>query len=511
MDTDKFSSLFDYTWHPMAIKFLMSDAATRVIITGNQAGKTATAMMDLQLRLLSMHPVPKRNNINKPIRCISKCLPKSNEDDEENAQYTEFKRRFPLEMIRKDVTSRVPMATITDLSGAEKKVEFLSKNMDLDALMSVQRSAYYQDEEIEKVKWDECQMRMLTTGGDTVLTMTPVKGIDWTYDNVWLQAKTIYRSESICKKFNLPPVERNPRGRNIEIFCWATDDNPIMKSEDVDRIMSEVGADDDDDTMAMRRFGVFRQVSGLIYKSFDKNILGIERDRYYDPLRFSNYWHYRIIDFHPTKPWYVSFVAIAPNQEWFVWNELILRHDNFTTRELRDEIRHQSLVDEDCELNRLTLIDPLANVKQPNSGFSVMQDLGRGEDGLHRIQSADTKNEQGRMNIRHRIKNSVSCGVPYNNQQRKEIDPRYGAYLPTLWIMDNCQNHITHLKNWRTRDWKTDEAKAVHDDRRITQKYSDFCRNLEFLGALDPVWYPQDAYDYDEIPAQLFNGRRRVA
>jgi hypothetical protein len=25
--------------------------------------------------------------------------------------------------------------------------------------------------------------------------------------------------------------------------------------------------------------------------------------------------------------------------------------------------------------------------------------------------------------------------------------------------------------------------------KKESQKYSDFCRNLEFLGALDPAWY----------------------
>lgn len=520
MDFERFDSLISYQWHPMALKFLMSPASTRVIITGNQAGKTATAMMDASLRLLGIHPVKKRNNITKPIRCISKCLPKSDEADEENAQYTEFKMRFPHDMIRKDVTARSPMVILNDIHSIEKKIEFLSKNMDIDALMSVQRSAYYQDEEIEKVKFDESQMRMLSTGGDTTITLTPVKGMDWTYDNIWKKARNIYRSETIQKRFNLPEHEYNKSGRDIDIFCWATDDNPILRVEDVDRIMSEVGADDDDDTMAMRRYGVFRQISGRMYKKFDPVIHSISYDTYYKEEVFRNYWHYRIIDFHPTKPWYISFVAISPQQEWFVWNEMILKHDNYTTRELREMIKEQSMLPEDHEFNRRTIIDPLATIKQAvregeQRGYSIKEDLERGLHGLRRVESADTKNEQGRMNIKHRLNNAIKCQEPFNNTliaDGEEPDPRYGLYQPTLWILENCKGHIEHLKNWRTTDYKTDQAKAVHDDKRIIQKYSDFCRNLEFLGAIDPVWYPMDAdTDYEDNAQGWFQGQRRRA
>lgn len=518
-DVEQFDSLLNYQWHDMALKFLMSPASTRVIITGNQAGKTATAMLDAELRLLGIHPLKKRNNITKPIRCISKCIPKSDETDEENAQYTEFKLRFPPSLIRKDVTARSQMVIVTDPSGSEKKIEFLSKNMDLDAFMSVQRSALYQDEEIEKVKWDESQIRMLSTGGDSVFTLTPVKGFDWTYDHIWRKARNIYRSETICKKFNLPPHEYNPNGRDIDVFCWATDDNPILNVTDVDRIMQDVGGDEDEETLAMRRYGVFKQITGKIYKNLDLSIHRISFEKYFNRERFMDYWQFRIIDYHPTKPWYISWVSITPQQEWFVWNELILKHDQYTTRELRDIIKEKSLFPEDHMYNRRTYIDPLATVKLPkregeSRGYSISEELGMGLHGLKRIESADTKNQQGQMNVKHRLNNSLKCQHPFNNRisvDGLDEDPRLGPYLPTLWIMDSCPGHIEHLNNWRTTDYKTDQAKAIHDDKRITQKYSDFCRNLEFLGAANPIWFPIDGRKNEDDTAygRPFQGGRR--
>jgi hypothetical protein len=148
IDGSLIASLHNFKPHPMAQKYIMSKASTRVNIKGNQGGGTATAMFDMSLRLLGMHPVKERNRIEAPIRCVSKCLPK-NEDDEENQQYVEFKKMFPPELIVKDITFRTNNLVLRDSNGGkDRKVEFMSKKQEIDAFMSVQRQTLYQDEEI---------------------------------------------------------------------------------------------------------------------------------------------------------------------------------------------------------------------------------------------------------------------------------------------------------------------------------------------------------------------------
>jgi len=508
--------LLDFEWHSIAQKFLYSDAQIRVIIKGNQGGGTAVTTMDAILRLLAMHPVERRNRIERPIRFVSKCLPK-NDEDEENQQYVEFKRRFPPEFIKSDVTSRSHNLTIRDpLGGSDKKVEFLSKKMEIDAFMSVQRSAYYQDEEIERLKWDENLMRLATSmkegAGDVVLTLTPVRGLDWTYDSIWKRAKRIYRSEKICEKYGFPPIEDLESNQDIEIFCWATDDNPIMDPQSLNRLF--LRWEDDEDELAMRRYGVFRQVSGRIFKTFDSKIHVVPFDKVWDESLFRRYWHYRMIDYHPSKPWYVSWVAISPTHEWFVWNELKAFHHHDTDIDIRDRIKVESLLEEDEEYNRATLIDPLAKIKQQNTGFSVFDDISMGEQGLRRCRSADTKHKAdqisdtgGRMNVMLRLKNSVICGVPGNNLNKDEPeDIRYGKYRPTIWFMDNCSGHVEHFRSWRYIDFKQEAVKAVRETKRESEKWSDYCRNIEFLGSLNPVWY--DMPKSEHKPSKLFQGRR---
>jgi hypothetical protein len=465
--------------------------------------------MDATMRLLRIHPVKRRNVLHKPIRFVSKVKPKQ-EGDEENQQYVELRRLLPDYLVKKDVTARSSTMTIRDpLGGADNKCEFMSSSQELDAFMSVQRSALYQDEEIEKVKWDESLVRLLREGGDATINLTPARGLDWVYDSIWRRAGKIYRSKVICEKFGFPEIEITGEKPGIEAFCWATDDNPVMTPEAIERIFAGI---DDPDELAMRRYGVFRQVSGRIYKSFNEQVHKQPFDKHFDAALFRTYWNYRIIDFHPQKPWDVSFVVVTPHNEWIVWNELHQTHDNRVTLELRDEIKQESILGEDEEFNRCTLIDPLSRVQQGNTGFTTFDDLSMGEMGLRRLTPAQTKNTNGREVVKMRLKNSLICGVPGNNLRKNgPDDPRYGAYLPTIWFLDNCKRHINDFKSWRMIEPKQDHVKAVKVVKRESEKNSDFCRNMEFLGAENPVWYEmhQDN-DYWE-QSRRFQGQRMAA
>jgi len=500
MDQIQFEGMASFEMHDTAWQFFNSPAQTRVIIKGNQGGGTRVCMHDLGMRLMKIHPAEDKNRLQAPIRCVSKTLPKSDED-EENQQYVELKKILPPEMILKDLTHRLNHMTIKDPhGGSPNKVEFMSKKQDIDAFMSVQRQAVYQDEEIERIKWDENQMRLLRYNGDTTLTLTPVRGLDWTYDQIWKRARVVYRSDVICEKFGYPKVEEFESDNDIAIFCWATDDNPAMDKFAVKRIFQGFDEERDADELAMRRYGVFKQVSGRIYKAFDRAIHVLPYDDYWNPDQFMHYWHYRIIDYHPHKPWYVTWAALSDKQELFVWNEWVASHEKATVIDLRDIIKEKSLLSEHDENNRRTIVDPLARMTQPDpdrrgySELSIFDHLQRGEFGLRRVQTADTRNSanQGRMNVRTRLKNALECGVPENNVVEADdhrYDPKYGGYLPTIWFLNHLKGHIEHFMNWREMEWKTEQAKAEHEAKRPTERWSDFCRNIEFLCGTDPIFY----------------------
>lgn len=507
MDLSKYQAFVEYKMHPTALKYVTSTAPIRAIFKGNQGGATEVSALDVAMRCLGIHPVKHRNILNKPIRMVSKVVPED-EDDERNQQYVAI-RKYLRGFITKKITARNKILGIR-VADRNLQIEFMASTQEIDAFMSVQRSAYYQDEEIERLKWDESLKRLLKESGDASVSVTPVRGLDWMYDSVWCRADKIYRSQIICDKYGYPSVEEGGGSNGIECFCWATDDNPALDKATIERIFHNF---DDPDELAMARYGVFRQVSGRIYKIFDERVHKVSFDKIFNEERFKQYWHYRVIDYHPQKPWCVSFVAISPQNEWFIWNEYEAKHEHRTTFELRDEIKAMSLVEEDDMMNRMTLYDPLANTPQGNTGCSIADDLNMGELGLRRMEAADTKNSvtSGRMNIKMRLKNSMICEVPYNNiNKTNQQEVRYGIYLPTLWILDNCPKHIDNYKTWRYVDFKQEFVKAVKSIKRESDKHNDFCRNLEFLGLLDPVWYHTQKENYWQR-SRLFQGREARA
>ena len=157
-----------------------------------------------------------------------------------------------------------------------------------------------------------------------------------------------------------------------------------------------------------------------------------------------------------------------------MWNELKAYHDKTTSFELRDQIKAESLLEEDDEFNRKTIIDPLACVDQANTNRSVKDDISSGEQGLRRVESADTKNKNARINIKNRLKNALICGVPGNNLNTKDPpDIRFGQYRPTLWFLDNCEEHIEHFRHWR----QPDSVLPVFLQRsHMIRSGSDICR-----------------------------------
>jgi hypothetical protein len=490
--------------NPIGWKYIKSKAPVRAIFKGNQGGGTAEHAHDVALRCLGIHPVPERNRLPKPIRMVSKVVPEG-DTDEQNQQYVELKRFLkPTGLLIKDITARNKLMTIRSPNGGNPQVEFMASTQELDAFMSVQRCAYYQDEEIERTKYDECMIRLLKEGGDASISVTPAKGMDWMFDSIWRRAKKIVRSEFLQKTYGFPPIEETGIESGIECFCWSSYDNPAMSKERVDQIMDGI---DDPDTLAMRRDGIFRQVSGRVYKIFDEKIHKQPYDKVFDAGLFRTFWHYRVIDFHQQKPWCVSWVAISPEQEWFVWNEMVARHDNITTFDLRDKIKNESLLGEDEAFNRATLIDPLSTIKQGNTGYSTFEDLVQGEDGIRRLTPADTKNQEGQEVIKMRMKNALTCGVPGNNLNKNSLtDSKYGAYLPTIWFLDNCKTHIEHFKSWRYVDYKLEHVKAVRVVKRTSEKYNDFPRNMEYLACLNPIFYTPKKEEYE--PRIIFQGRR---
>jgi len=503
------------------------------LFTGNQFGKTGSVSYTYVLRIMSIHPIPKKNitylecmdrpkaqidegfkseylkkhkNLDsatflmakmpkdgkcpecgkdlvqrqrksRVFRFCSETLPgqSANVNKEgisaevKNTQYPELKKWLPSFLIKKDITFRNPAMTIKDIfGGGDIIVEFVSYNQSVQSTAGSQRVSIWCDEQPPPEFLEEQFPRSIAEDGDLVITCTPADRITYLYDDVFEKAQCYIRSKTIADKFGVKELEFTDSKSSIAVIQAATDDNPTLSKDAIDDLFQEV---DDPDTLAIRRYGIFKQVTGRIYKAFQWNIHVIPKDKYFPEGIPKIYNHFRGIDYHEHVNWACGMMSISPTNEAFIWGEYNPSPEQQITF---DTVRELCNMSKDFKFT-LNLIDPLANKTQSNTGLTVTDDINRafsmykkeglGTGGYWR--SWDTKSTRGRDEVRKRLINSVKCGKPFNN---KIVKNGKIEYLPTLWILDTCRLSALSMKNWRLEEWVNNTANSTKEKKETPQQ-----------------------------------------
>lgn len=425
-----------------------------------------------------------------------------------NTQYPEFKKWLPQCLLKKDITARNASMLIKDIFGlSDIVVEFVSYNQSVQSTAGPQRMGIWLDEQPPPEFLEEQYPRLIAEDGDIIITSTPADRMTYLYDTVFEKSKYYFRSKTISDKFKLKRFEKTDNTADIAVFQAATDDNPTLAKTDIDSMFNEI---DDPDALAIRRYGIFKQVSGRIFKQFDWNIHVIPKERYFPEGMPFSWNHVRGIDYHEHVNWACGMMSISPTDEAFIYGEFNPSPENMVTIEIAREF---ALMGKDYRYT-LNLIDPLATKTQTNTGMSVMDDLNRafllykregvGTGGYW--QGWDTKSTKGRDEIRKRLKNSVLVGKPFNNVLMKN---GLKTYLPTLWILDNCKITAKSFKSWRLEEWG---LSSVTKDMKETpqQKWSHFPVLYECLFK-HPACKPKVSINIPELKFDRFHGDRQYA
>jgi hypothetical protein len=455
--------------------------------SGNQGGKTWDFAYMYFLRTMGIHPINRLNYLARKIRCVSPSLPiAGGNDEQDNTQYLELKKMIPPELIEKDITARSQLLVVRRPDGSKTIFDFKSHSQELQVFGRIQLSSCWHDEETPQDKRDECKMRLLAEGGDELFSLTPTNALTYTYNEIWLRAEEIYRTPIIQKKFNLPERSFQNKGSGIGCVQMASDDNPTLNKETIDFLFSHIT---DPDELAMRRYGIFKQMTGRIHKTYDPGSCYIDFNKIFDNGIPHN-WMFAIgIDYHESRiPWSIGWVACSPENEWFLFQEAHPAIDGsnaYNTYEIAKLILRKS---GDYRYS-VSLIDPLAAHKQPNTGTSPKDDLNRHIATIRRdegigndmyFEGWDTKGKHGRNEISMRFKNSARCGKPFNNivKENGKI-----TRLPTLWISHDCPQFNKSILTWCYGEHVSSNVKAVNDRKQVPQqKNSHDNMVLEALG-----------------------------
>lgn len=397
-------SIHGYIPHEKQVQFHSATDKGRLYIGGNRSGKTVGGVVEDVMRLRGQHPyqdVPP-----PPIR--GRIVTTSYTEGIEKIIIPELAKWIPPSDLingswEDSYNKSLRTLTLTNRSSCE----IMSYDQAVLKFAGTSRHFIHFDEEPPKAIFDECRMRLVDTGGCWYITMTPVDGMTWVYDDVYLKGLT--------------------PGGNITVIIIDSAENPYISNAELELVVADL----DEDNKKARQKGEFVQIGGLVYKKFS-------RDNVIAPLnieqlhKIRGWTHYASLDHGLNNPTAWLWHAASPDGLVITYDE-IYKNETLINQFAREIHERNAL--EGRQAPQIYVGDPAISQRNAQTGDSV--------------QLAYTR-----------------AGVPIvlgNNDVLIGVE-KMNRYLENRkWLItENCPNLIRELQRVR---WKVYEnAKKRHEN-----------------------------------------------
>lgn len=261
-----------YQPHTKQELFHRSLARGKQFIGGNRSGKTVGGGTEAVFRATGRHPYRKV----KPPPTYGRVCAVDFVQGVEKIVKPEIARWLPPSELLGGSWEDAYDKTLRTLYLANGSfIEFMSYDQDILKFAGTSRDWNWFDEEPPEGIFDECMMRLVDTGGDWWMTMTPVEGMTWTYDRIY-------------ERSNPNHEDYDPDLFVIEV---ESDENPHLNSGELDVLLSGM----DEEEKSARRKGRYIQRGGLIYPGFDEKIHVVQPIIARD-LPLNKWMHFEMMD-----------------------------------------------------------------------------------------------------------------------------------------------------------------------------------------------------------------------
>lgn len=336
-ETAALPNLNRYEPHKKQDAFHKSDKKGRLYIGGNRAGKTIANVLECIMWITKTHP--HRKMPKEPVRGRLVCVDFINGLGKIILPL--FKQWLPAKYLingnwEDSYDKESKILTLKNKSF----IEFMSYDQDLDKFAGTSRHFCSFDEEPPKSIFNECKARLVDTYGDWWLSMTPVDGMTWVYDDIF------------------EPWETNPD--NCGYFVIQADmlDNPHITPEAAEAYLSTLDAKE----RAAREHGHFVQLGGRVFKKFDPDVHKVNFD-----FKITNEMRvYTSIDIGWAHPTAWLWHAVEPNGHITTFHEMV---ESFVTIEQWAQKVHQFESENNINVY-LRTGDPALKQTRSNTGTS---------------------------------------------------------------------------------------------------------------------------------------------
>lgn len=406
--------------------FHKSDARVRLLLGGNQSGKTIAGIVESIWTALGIHPyrrvrVPNRGRIVASLGF------------EEGAGQVIVPKI--LEWLPKNVLAKPPKNNQAGIPAHWELVNgstfnILSGEQETKVFEGWTGDWAWVDEPCRRDIYEATRRGLIRQKGRMWMTMTPLAE-PWLYNDLWMPAITGERQD-------------------VKAFIIDTYDNCVDNGGFLDRAEIEAFESDiPEDLKETRIHGKFRHLSGRVYPEFDAKIHVVE------PFPIPPHWFlYEGIDPHLKKPHAFAQWAVDPREG-----------DVYVTNELFAAITIPDLAE---------AILKLRAGRQPMT--TLIDTSSETPDSVYRLTPRRVLEQKG---IRTKLVNKNVTSVMHGIHVLKEwLTPRknvLGEKKPSFYVFSNCKRHIKEFMNyvWDDRD---DEYNIKDKPRKTYDDMMDLCR-----------------------------------
>ena len=237
------TNIYGYVPHAKQNKFHVSMAHMRLYIGGNRAGKTTAGVIEDIWWATGTHPF--RETPPPPVQ--GRVVGVDFARGVELILLPEFKRWCPAIYLRGGSWASAYHSGTRILHFANgSTIEFMSYEQDVEKFAGTSRHWTHYDEEPPSYIFIECEARLIDTNGYSWMTMSPVEGMTWVYQDLYMKS--------------------NEDEGDIFAITVNMLDNPYINKDSANRFFNKLG----DEEREAREQGNFVQFGGLIFKDFGK-------------------------------------------------------------------------------------------------------------------------------------------------------------------------------------------------------------------------------------------------
>lgn len=406
-------SLVTYKPHAKQEKFHKSQAKRRLYVGGNRSGKTVGGCIEAIYYMKGEHPhrqVP-------PAPTKGRIVTVDFKKGENEIIVPQLQQWIPPSLLKNgswedSYSSKYHKLTLANGSTAE----IMSHEQEVDAFSGTSRHWLWMDEECPKPIYKECQARLVDVDGDWWMTMTPVEGMTWVYDDIY--------SENVGRE----------SGRT-EVIVVDMAENPYIPTESrLEYILSL-----DEEERKIRGAGAFVPLGGLLLKEFnhDNNVIS-----YVHPPWEWEWWV--SIDHGYRNPTAILWHAISPSGSVYTFHEHYRSEWTVSKHSKYIKGYNEKMRDPDKYIGDMAM-----NQRQAATGLSIQQ-IYR-DNGINVI-------------LAKKGKGSVESGIIKMNEYLHD-----GKWQ----IADTCVNLIKEIRKYRGKKYSSSKLADANNKREEPQSKDD--------------------------------------